>query len=43
MVNGSRTEASPAPLLGQHNQQVFCGELGLGEKELAVLAAEKVI
>jgi hypothetical protein len=43
MVNGSRTGASPAPLLGQHNQQVFCGELGLGEKELAVLAAEKVI
>ena len=43
MVNGSRTAASPAPLLGQHNQQVFCGELGLSEKELAVLAAEKVI
>jgi len=43
MVNGSRTGASPAPLLGQHNQEVFCGELGLGEKELAVLAAEKVI
>ena len=43
MVNGSRTEAAPAPLLRQHNQEVFCGELGLGEKELAVLAAEKVI
>ena len=43
MVNGSRSGASPAPLLGQHNHEVFCGELGFGEKELAVLAADKVI
>jgi crotonobetainyl-CoA:carnitine CoA-transferase CaiB-like acyl-CoA transferase len=33
----------PAPLLGQHNQDVFCGELGLSAKELAALAAEGII
>ena len=33
----------PAPLLGQHNQQVFCQELGLSDTELADLAAAGVV
>ncbi len=34
---------SPAPLLGQHNRQVFCERLGLSEDELAGLHAEGVV
>jgi hypothetical protein len=29
--------------LGQHNQEVFCGELGLRRSDVAALAAERVI
>ena len=43
MIDGQRCAPSPAPLLGQHNDDVLCGELGLSANELAVLAAEKVI
>lgn len=28
---------SPAPLLGQHNQEVYCGRLGYSKEELVVL------
>lgn len=43
MVDGQRGTASAAPLLGQHNHDVLCGELGLSAHDVAVLAAEKVI
>ena len=43
MVDGRRAPPSSAPLLGQHNNDVWCGELGLSSNEVAVLAAEKII
>jgi crotonobetainyl-CoA:carnitine CoA-transferase CaiB-like acyl-CoA transferase len=43
MIDGKRGAPMPAPLLGQHNQDVFCGELGLSTKELAVLVAKGII
>ena len=43
MVDGQRSPPSPAPLLGQHNNDVLCGELGLSASEVARLAAEKII
>ncbi len=32
-----------APLVGEHNQEIFCGELGLSPRQLSVLAASGVI
>jgi crotonobetainyl-CoA:carnitine CoA-transferase CaiB-like acyl-CoA transferase len=43
MVDGHRSPPAPAPLLGQHNNDVLCGELGLSASDVARLAAEKVI
>jgi crotonobetainyl-CoA:carnitine CoA-transferase CaiB-like acyl-CoA transferase len=32
-----------APLIGEHNTEIFCGELGLSRRELCVLAESRVI
>jgi benzylsuccinate CoA-transferase BbsE subunit len=43
VVDGRRGASEPGPLLGQHNEEVFCHELGLSAGDLAVLAADGVI
>ena len=43
MVDGKRAAPSPAPLLGQHNEEVFCGELGLERRQLDILAADGIV
>ena len=43
VVDGKRGRSEPAPLLGQHNEEVFCHELGLSTADLAVLAADGVV
>ena len=42
-VDGKRTGPSPAPLVGQHNQEVFNDELGLEKTELEALAVSGII
>ncbi len=44
IYNGSPWRISRrAPLVGEHNEEVFCGELGLSPGELAVLAESHVV
>lgn len=42
-LSGSSVPIEPAPLLGQHNVEVFCGILGLSEEELDHLRQTRVI
>ncbi len=43
LVDGKRPDPAPAPMLGQHNYEIYCGELGMEKRELEVLAVEGVI
>ncbi len=43
VIDGKRPDAAPAPMLGQHNDEIYCGELGLQNGEIEVLAAEGII
>jgi crotonobetainyl-CoA:carnitine CoA-transferase CaiB-like acyl-CoA transferase len=43
MVDGRRSAPAPAPLLGQHSQELFCGELGMRAADLAALKDAGVI
>ncbi len=39
----SNTSGVPAPCLGQHNQEIYCGRLGLSTEEIAGLARAGII
>jgi crotonobetainyl-CoA:carnitine CoA-transferase CaiB-like acyl-CoA transferase len=43
MVDDRRGASASAPLLGQHNDALFRGELGMDVRELEVLAADGII
>jgi crotonobetainyl-CoA:carnitine CoA-transferase CaiB-like acyl-CoA transferase len=43
IFDGNRVAPAPAPLMGQHNYEVFCSELGLDRREWEKLAASGVI
>ena len=42
-MSASPTEVTPAPLLGEHNAEVYGKILGLNEEDLAALKRDKVI
>ena len=44
IYNGSPWRISRrAPLIGEHNEEIYCGELGLQRTELAYLAESGVV
>jgi len=42
-LSDSPTRITPSPLLGQHNEEIYIGELGLGDEELRLLKTGGVI
>ena len=42
-LSDSPVEITSSPLLGEHNEEIYVGELGLGEEELALLKTNGVI
>ena len=42
-ISGETWRHSPAPGLGEHNEEIFCGCLGFTKEELALLRTEGVI
>jgi formyl-CoA transferase len=42
-LSDSPVEVSSSPLLGEHNEEVYIGELGLGDEELRLLKSNGVI
>lgn len=40
---GVSSNTKPAPMLGQHNEKIFCGELGLAPEELSRLGRGGII
>jgi crotonobetainyl-CoA:carnitine CoA-transferase CaiB-like acyl-CoA transferase len=43
MSDSPRPDARRAPLLGEHNEEVLCGELGYTRRDLVVLRGQGVI
>ena len=43
LTNLPLDEVRPAPLLGQHNEEVYCDELGLSRDQLAGLRSKRVV
>lgn len=37
VFSGERSNIRRAPLIGEHNEEIYCGELGLSKKELVIL------
>ncbi|MFH9657767.1 formyl-CoA transferase [Streptomyces sp. NPDC017248] len=42
-LSDSPVEVTASPLLGEHNEEVYAGELGLGQEELRLLKSDGVI
>jgi crotonobetainyl-CoA:carnitine CoA-transferase CaiB-like acyl-CoA transferase len=42
-IKGFSFSPRRSPLIGEHNQEIYCGELGISEEELASLMAAEVI
>jgi crotonobetainyl-CoA:carnitine CoA-transferase CaiB-like acyl-CoA transferase len=43
IVGAAPTQPAPAPTLGQHNEQIWCDELGIAPAELARLRASGIV
>jgi formyl-CoA transferase len=42
-LSDSPTTITTPPLLGQHNEEIYIGELGLGDEELQLLRSGGVV